>query len=83
MAQIQYPRNPVKVECDDSIEHVTGLFEENNRIRIANHEERVVTGKSKYMLVGNDSTQYHVIEPYEFPENTTLNLTGMYICLIS
>lgn len=80
MAQIQYPSNPIKVECDDSVENVTVWFERNNRIGISNHEERVATGKSEYMLVGNDATQYHVIEPYEFPENTTLTLTGMYIC---
>jgi hypothetical protein len=82
MAQIQYPENPVKVECDDRVENVTIWFERNNRIGISNHEERDVTGKSEYMLVGNDSARYRVIEPYEFPENATLTLTGMYICSI-
>lgn len=79
MAQINYPQNPVKVECDDSVENVTIWFEYNNRITISNHEERVATGKSQYILVNENYVHYNVIEPYEFSKNDKLTLTGMYM----
>jgi hypothetical protein len=82
MAQIQFHNNPVKAECDEKVKIVTIWFRGKDYVGIYNHQENVafdISSKCTVRNVDDTPADYHVIEPYEFPENIKLTLTGMCI----